>query len=91
MRCQLHGFIHKTEDNARHPINYCTSIRKYNDTVCAEKYCIKIIMDINSYFICTNFWKIFCKLWFQYCSILGDNDNDYCNNYKCNFIRSLIE
>ena len=76
MRCQLHRFFHKTEEYARHPINYFTSIRQDNDTLCAENYCMVIIMHIIYYFICTNFWKIFCVLWFQYCSILGDNDND---------------
>ena len=87
MRCQLHRFIHKTEENAIHSIKQCTSIRQDNDTVCVEKYCMKTIMDIISYFICTNFWKIFCIFWFQYCSILGDNYNDKLDNYKCNFIR----
>ena len=75
MRCQLHRFIYKTEDNFGHQINYCTGISQDNDKVCAERYCMKIIMDIISYFICTNFGKFFCILWFQYCSILGDNDN----------------
>ena len=37
---------------------------------------MKIIMYTIYYFICTNFWKIFSVLWFQYFSILGDNDND---------------
>ena len=76
MICQLHIFIHKTEDNARHTINYCKSIRQDNDTVCEEKYYMKIIMDIILYFICTHFWKIFCILWFQHCIILDDNNND---------------
>ena len=70
MKFQLHRLL----ENTIHPINYCTSIKQDNDIVCAEKYCMKIIMHIISYFICTNFWKIFYILWFQYCSILGDND-----------------
>ena len=90
MRCQLYRLIHKTEDNSRHPIKYCTSIRQNNNTLCAENNSMKIIIDIISYFICTNFWKIIYILCFQYCSILGDNENDYFDKYKCNFIRSLI-
>ena len=89
--CQLHILLHKIENIARHPIIFCTIIRQDNDIVCAENYCMKIIMFIISYFICTNFWKIFCALWFQYCSILGDNDNDKSDKYMCNFIISLIE
>ena len=54
MRCELNIFLHKTEDNSRYPINYCTSIRQENDTVCAENYRMIIIMYIFSYFICTN-------------------------------------
>ena len=49
MRCQLHRFLRKTEDNTRHPINYCTSIMQENNKVGAEKYCTKIIR--NSYYI----------------------------------------
>ena len=59
MRCQLHIFLHKIKDNEIHPINYCTSISQDNDTVRAENYCMKNIMYMISYFICTNFWKIF--------------------------------
>ena len=59
MRCQLHIFILKAEDNTRNSINYCTSIRQEKDTVCAEKYYMKIIMYMIFYFICTNFWKYF--------------------------------
>ena len=73
---QLHKFLHKTEESLRHPINYCTSISQDNDTICAERYCMNIIMYIISYLICTNVWKIFSVLWFQYCIIIGDNGND---------------
>ena len=76
MRCQLHRFFHNKEENARNPRNYCTSIRQDKNTVFAKTNSMKIIMYIISYFICTNFWKIFCVFWFQYCSILGDNVND---------------
>ena len=65
MICHLHRFLHKKEDIERHLINYCTSIRQDNNTVCAENYCMKIIMYITSFFICATFWKIFCVLWFQ--------------------------
>ena len=76
MRCQLHRFINRAEENEIHPINYFTSIRQDNDTVYAENQYMKIIMDIILYFICTHFWKIFCILWFQHCIILDDNNND---------------
>ena len=59
LRCQLNRFLHKTEDNTRHPIKYCTGIRQDNDTVCAENYCMKIIMCIISHFICTNLGNLF--------------------------------
>ena len=59
MRCQLHIFIHKTEDNAINPIKYFTCIRQENNTVCAENYFMKIIMYIIYYFIRTMFWKYF--------------------------------
>ena len=65
MRCQLHRLIHKTEENARNPIKYCTSIRQENNTVRVDKYCMKIIMYIIYYFICTNFWKIFVNCGFN--------------------------
>ena len=65
MRCQLHRFLHKKEDNTRHPINYCTSIRQDNHTACAENYRMKIIMYIIFYFICTNFWKYFVYFGFN--------------------------
>ena len=59
MRCQLHRLLHKTEYNTIYPIKYCTSISQEKDTVRAENYCMKIIMYIISYFICTHFWKYF--------------------------------
>ena len=59
MRYHLHILLHKTEENAIHPINFCASIRQDNNTLGAEKYCIKIIISIISYFICTTFWKYF--------------------------------
>ena len=43
-------------------------------------------MDLIYYFIYTNFWKIFCIFWFQYCSIIGDYDNDLFDIYMFNFI-----
>ena len=64
MICQLHIFIHKTEYNARNTINYYTIIRQDIDAVCAENYCMKIIMDIISYFTCTIFGK-----YFVYCGL----------------------
>ena len=76
MRCQLHRSLRKTEEITRYPIKYFTSIRQGNNTVFTENYGMKIIMHIISYFICTNVKKIVCILWFQYCSILGNNDND---------------
>ena len=90
MRCQLHILLHITKDNSGQKINYCTIIRQDNSRVCSENYSMKIIMCMISYFICTNFWKIFCILWFQYCSILGDNDNNLFYNYICNLFGSLI-
>ena len=35
MKCQLHKFLHNTEDNARHTIKYRTIISQDNCTVCA--------------------------------------------------------
>ena len=65
MRFQLNRFLHSKKESSRHTINYCTSIRQDNDTVCVENYCMKIIMYIIYYFICTNFWKIFVNCGFN--------------------------
>ena len=60
MQEHVESTVHDNGDGGeRHPLNFCKNIRQDNDIVCAENYCMKIIMDIISYFICTIFWKIF--------------------------------
>ena len=85
MRYQLHSFLH-----------YKTTNKLFYNYQVEQRYSVCKNLLYKHYhvyyflFYMYYFCKIFCVLWFQFYSILGDNDNDYFEKYMCNFIISLV-